>query len=155
MNRSFARIARGASALIAVAALFCGLSTARLHAQMFQAVYGGGVAPGEAGRGGVKAVSSGGFIDAGESFSASNPNSDIYVVRTDNAATLAWSYTYSIGANDSATDIIECTNGDFVIVGVTDNIGSGCAPSRDIFLLRIDNCGRVLWVNTYGTPDVE
>jgi hypothetical protein len=152
MNRSLVRIARGALAAVALLALFCGLAIVPAHAQRFQRSYGGGGAPGEEGRGGVTAVSTGGFIATGVSTTGIAAGSDIYVVRTDNTGALVWSSTYSIGNTDEANDIIECANGDFVIVGYTDNVNSGCPPSRDIFLLRIDPCGRVLWVNTYGTP---
>jgi hypothetical protein len=149
MNYTSTCFKRRFGALIVAALLFCGLGATNAAAQMFQSTFGGG--GGEAGRGGASAVlATGGFIAAGESFSVSVPNSDIYVVRVDNIGKLAWSNTYSIGNNDSATDIIECSNGDFVVCGVTDNIGTPCPATHDVFLMRLDQCGHVLWVETYG-----
>jgi len=62
-----------------------------------------------------------------------------------------WQAVYSIGLNDSATDIRECANGDFIITGHTDTLFDG--KSHDIFLLRIDAIGNALWSKVYGTPD--
>ncbi|MDB5034011.1 MAG: hypothetical protein JWQ98_1252 [Chlorobi bacterium] len=132
--------------------LAAGGGTAR--AQTFQYVFGGPQA--EAGRGGVRPVKEGGYVAAGESFSQ-NQNADIYVVRTDNTGALAWSFTYDIGGNDSATDIEELVDNTttigFVVCGVTQNTRANpmCTiPSRDIFIMRIDRCGNVMWVKTYG-----
>lgn len=131
--------------------LFC-IGAAAAHAQRFQYEYGG--ADREGGRGGVHAASDGGFIAIGETFTPSGgPTSDIYLVRTNNDGSLAWSRTYAIAGNDSATDIEELPGGDgYIVTGVTDNNDpNACRRNRDLFLLRLDRCGRVLWVDTYGT----
>lgn len=141
------------SSLALGALLVCTGGTAL--AQRFQYEYGGGNP--EAGRGGVRPLRDGGYIAVGETFSTSSGTSDIYLVRTNNDGSLAWSRNYDLGGNDSATDIEEVRlddQGGFIITGVTENPW-GCERMRDAFLLRIDPCGKVIWVDTYGTKETD
>ncbi|MDB5033016.1 MAG: lipoprotein [Chlorobi bacterium] len=160
MMRKFTRFCLMAGSLLATAIM--GSSASR--AQLFEYTYGGPSCA-EAGRGGAKQVSTGGYIAAGETYSTSTNcvTSDIYLVRTNNDGSLAWSMTYNIGKNDSATDVEEVLhdpsgNSGYVITGVTDNsspLHSPCAPSRDVFILRVDKCGAVIWVQTYGRSTLD
>lgn len=145
--------------VIAMALLLSITGASDLMAQRFEGVYGG-VGCREAARAGTREVREGGYIAAGETFAtdANCSSSDIYVVRTDNLGNLVWSMRYDIGVNDSALDIEEVVidpTGGFIITGVTDNSGGLCPASRDIFLLRIDRCGEVLWVQTYGEANLD
>ena len=143
--------------MAAVGFVICIGGGADLLAQRFEGVYGG-VGCRESARGGTRPVREGGYIAAGETFATDGNcgSSDIYVVRTDNQGNLLWSMRYDIGLNDSALDIETVSldpAGGYIITGVTDNItgaGGACPASRDIFLLRIDRCGTVIWVKTYG-----
>jgi hypothetical protein len=146
------------SAICLCAVLAC-LGGNQALAQRFQYHYGG--VNSEAGRGGVHPVSEGGYIAVGESFTPSGGAiSDIYVLRTNDDGTRAWSQTYNIGGNDSATDVEEVRDAagafdGFIICGVTEVTEDPCNRSRDIFLLRIDRCGVVNWVNTYGLKETD
>ena len=106
----YARLKSVASNMLSLAgagALLFGLSASDAQAQKFEYTYGGPLCS-EAGRGGVQQVSQGGYITAGESFSPEDcATSDIYIVRTNNDGSLAWSQTYDIGGNDSAADVQE------------------------------------------------
>lgn len=141
--------------LAGAVALMAGPGSSEARAQMFEYTYGD-ISNAEAGRGGVQAVygGGGGYVAVGESFSPSGgANADIMIVRTHPDGSEAWTRTYDIGGNDSATDIQEVRynpNGEhgFIITGVTD--ASDCKGSRDLFLLRVDICGRVMWFHTYG-----
>jgi len=145
--------------MVALAMLLAVAGGTRAYGQIFQYEYGG--TREEAGRGGVRAVTSeGGYVAVGESFTPSGLTSDIYLLRTNGDGSRLYSYTYNIGGNDSALDIEEVvTNGSFdgfIITGVTDNIDPyGCGRTRDIFLLRVDRCGKVMWVNTYGSHESD
>lgn len=145
MNRKQLRMARYSFAGVLLAVLI-GAVGARLHAQTFEYYYGT-TGCNEAGRGGVRPVTIGGYIAAGETFGRVDDcsESDIYVVRTDDRGARLWEYFYDLGGNDSALDIIECENGEFVVTGVTENkLQADCETSREIFLLRLDRCGKVV-----------
>ncbi|MBK8910164.1 MAG: T9SS type A sorting domain-containing protein [Chlorobi bacterium] len=99
----------------------------------------------------------GGYISVGYSTweeDSSNPN-DVYVVRTDNNGNKIWENTYDIGgANgiDAGRSLIELSdNTGFMITGITD-LGTG---NFDIFLMKIDCDGGVLWTRTYGGAQEE
>lgn len=148
-------------AVIGVMALFWAGDSSDAQAQTFEHTYGATCS--EAGRGGVQPVTNGrGYVAVGESFSSSQcAGSDVYIIRTNTDGTPAWTKTYDIGGNDSATDIQEVMIdpagwGGFIITGVTENRNSErCRPSRDLFLLRVDGCGNLLWLRTYGTYETE
>jgi len=76
-------------------------------------------------------------------------------VRTDNNGTKIWENTYDVnGANgaDAGNSIIELTDGSgFVVVGNTDL----WAANLDIFLMKIDCDGGVVWTRTYGGAGEE
>lgn len=129
-------------------------------AQRWEDIYGGPNCV-ETGHNGVRRATEGGYIAVGETFSSTatctSTNSDIYVVRTNNHGALAWSKSYNIGRIDKGTDIEEVLTASgapdgFVITGYTNhgNSGDNCPQSFDILILRIDRCGNVQWVRTYG-----
>ena len=95
-----------------------------------------------------------GYIAVGTSTSLS-ANGDVYVVRTNNAGASVWEKTYDIGdagRADIGMSIVELADGSgFAITGTTD---LGLA-NYDVFILKIDCQGGLVWVNTYGTTDQE
>ncbi len=155
MKTMINRIARGLFCLLCTGAgaLIPEVGGNRADAQVFRYHYGDGAASRyEAGYGGVQPVSSGGYIAAGTTETASGgTDRDIYVVRTNNDGTLAWSKGYDIGHNEAATDIRECANGDFIVTGYTDTSETCCSRSS-IFLMRLNPTGTVLWAKLYGRP---
>ncbi|HVZ41719.1 MAG TPA: hypothetical protein VHI13_20730 [Candidatus Kapabacteria bacterium] len=126
--------------------------TASSHAQsIFQSTYGGKLE--DAARGGTIRTSDGGILTVGESRSFSpGGDYDVYVVKTDACGNLQWSATYDIGrgGDDFGRKVRETVDGNFVIVGSTNN-NAGCSSKYpDIFVLNIDGKGSVNWANTYG-----
>jgi len=108
----------------------------------------------------VKVSGGGGYIFAGQSRSTGAPCgvTNIYVARiSDNPGGLPlWANTYRIGGPGSscaARCVAECANGDFIVTGVTDNLG-GC-HQNDLFLMRLTSGGSVIWAKTYGTANPE
>lgn len=148
--------------LIAAAVILLGSATlyTGLHAQTFQYHYGNPQCR-DAGRSVVRAISpDGGYLTVGESFSGAGcDNADLYVVRFNADGSRRWSQIYNLQGLDSATDVVACVNGDFVITGST----TGSTGSRDLFLLRISPLGAILntyvfgWSNTddYGWDVIE
>ncbi|MEZ4783572.1 MAG: T9SS type A sorting domain-containing protein [Candidatus Kapaibacterium sp.] len=149
----------------------CGIliSVTGLQAQPWEYVYGGpscvdgGEAVTNAGVVTTPCAYQAGYMSVGWTYSTAtsscNATEDIFIVRTNQNGGVDWEKSYDIGGNDHAYDVKECANGDFIIVGTTDNTPpaeeSNCfgstASTYDIFLMRIDPCGTVLWLETYGT----
>ncbi|HVZ38504.1 MAG TPA: T9SS type A sorting domain-containing protein [Candidatus Kapabacteria bacterium] len=139
-------------AAIGVTAVAFALGAPQLLAQRFQFLYGTGTAV-ETGIHGVKQCASGGYVAVGESFCCGSPHA-AYVVRTNAAGVPIWQMVYKFGSADRATDVVELANGDFAVCGTTDN-PNGCAPSRDIFIMRINSAGALVNVSTYGSPNAD
>jgi len=99
----------------------------------------------------------GGYISVGFSTWGEDSNNlnDVYVVRIDNNGNKIWENTYDIGgANgmDDGRSIIELSdNSGFMITGTTD-LGTS---NLDIFLMKIDCDGGVMWTRTYGGAEEE
>lgn len=125
-------------------------------AQTFESVHGGPKCV-ETGHS-VAVVKQGGYISVGETFSANCSDADIFIVRSTDDGRQHWALGYDIGGDDVATSVKEVHNsptgqGGFIITGYTDNLnGAKCHPSRDMFAMRIDECGRLIWLWTYGHP---
>ncbi|HVZ38655.1 MAG TPA: T9SS type A sorting domain-containing protein [Candidatus Kapabacteria bacterium] len=140
--------------IAAPAILFMLASLFTAHAQHFQTLVGSSSCR-ETGLGGAVQLANGGYIACGSStfngVSCGLPHA--YVVKVDANGALVWDNVYSIGMVDSAIQIIEGANGDYLFCGSTQPIGSGV---RDMFLIRIDTNGTVLnaiTINMGGDED--
>jgi hypothetical protein len=136
------------------------LLSAGAYAQQWESAYGDSLKE-ETARNGVRPVTEGGYVSVGDTKSLLLNQNDIYVVRTDNHGVLAWARSYDIGPDDAGTDIEEvrdaqgATDG-FIITGYTNHrSGSPCGTTYNVFLLRIDRCGNVVWQRTYGEIDFD
>jgi len=157
MHAASKRITSALTFMICAGFLLIGAGSSTLFAQRFESTFGGPQC-GATGYGGVQHVSTGGYIAVGES--ASDPdggctNMNVYVVRTEEDGSLAWSRTYDFGGDDHGFSIREVKydpsgQGGFIITGYTEK--SVCGES-DLLLLRISSCGDEIWANTYGDPN--
>ncbi len=94
-----------------------------------------------------------GYIIAGfsQSFSADN-DFDVYVIKTDVDGTLVWQEVYDHGDRQFGYEIIETTEGDFVIVGKIDETPG--LPSK-VYLLKIDRTGKEIFHRVYASNGME
>ena len=97
---------------------------------------------------------SGGFAVAStyKNMTAATPNFDFLVTRIANDGSVLWNRSYSgpeqnntNWVSDYGRSIVECTNGDFVLAGVTITIVGG----SDVWLFRVDSNGAKIWDRTY------
>ncbi len=95
------------------------------------------------------AVSTGGFALVGRT----GYGERVWLVRTDEDGNHLWNETYGSSA-DHGHWIVECSDGGFAIVGDTSSHEShGVSP--DIWLLRTDASGTLLWENNFGDDDPD
>jgi hypothetical protein len=94
----------------------------------------------------------GGYAVVGYSGSTGAKQEDIYLVRTDPHGEVLWSKTYGGEGSDNGWAIMETGDGGFLITGFTNSYGAG---EMDIYLLRLDSGGVLLWEKTYGGPESE
>ncbi|MEO6668119.1 MAG: hypothetical protein ABIN36_01500 [Ferruginibacter sp.] len=79
--------------------------------------------------------------------------SDGWVVKLDTAGNIIWQHSYGGTANDGFTTIISTTDNGFLCVGYTEsNDGdvSGYHGGGDIWIVKINGAGTILWSRCYG-----
>ncbi len=112
--------------------------------ETFQQTYGGsGYDAGEA----VRQTTDGGYIVAGYTQSYGSGGSDFWLLKTDALGKELWTQTYGGSAGDIAYDVQQTTDGGYILVGITWNLGNGMG---DAWLLKTDRDGNELWAKTYG-----
>ena len=111
---------------------------------MWSKTFGGSGA--DAGRS-IYPTNDGGFIIAGYTFSFGAENSDIYLLKTDADGNELWSKTFGGSGWEYAYSVIQTSDSGFLIAGYTTSKGAGC---KDVYVIKTDNQGNLLWDKTYG-----
>jgi uncharacterized repeat protein (TIGR02543 family) len=97
---------------------------------------------------------SGGYILAGTSmgYDASNQG-DIWIMKLDNSGSMQWQKRYGTDSGGEQSCAIEQTgDGGYIVSGTTNAFGTS---NGDIWLLKLDAAGDILWEKTYGSTWVE
>jgi len=81
-----------------------------------------------------------------------NPK-DIYVLRIDASGNVLWSRTYGGSQGDWVSSVLATPDGGLLLVGGTKSFGTG--GTKDIYLLRLNAAGDVVWSRTYGGSDTD
>jgi len=70
----------------------------------------------------------------------------MYIIKLDSVCTVQWSKSMGETYNDNANSIIQTTDGSYVITGTTYSYGT----DGNIYLVKINSGGTVLWCKTIG-----
>jgi hypothetical protein len=89
----------------------------------------------------LKTLPDSGFIIAGVK------GSDVYLIRTDANGDTVWTRTYGGSGNDFANSLIPTADGGYAIAGATNSYGAG---ESDVYLIKVDAQGNLLWSKTFG-----
>jgi hypothetical protein len=96
----------------------------------------------------VQQTSDGGFIIAGETDSFGAGNGDVYLIKTDPNGNSLWQKTFGGSSSlDEAFSVQQISDGSFIIAGYTSSFGAG---SGDVYLIKTDPNGNLLWQRTFG-----
>ncbi|MBN2381790.1 hypothetical protein JXQ70_02820 [bacterium] len=82
-----------------------------------------------------------GFIAAGSS------NDDIWLVKLTADGSLSWQYLYGGTSTESVGYVRQTWDEGYIVAGTTSSYGAG---AEDVFVLRLDSTGSVIWSKTYG-----
>ncbi len=80
------------------------------------------------------------------------PGENMYLLCVDSNGNVNWDFAYGGNLRDVGHTVHVCADGGFVIGGATESFGSGDA---DMWILRTDYRGYVVWNKTYGASGWE
>ena len=100
----------------------------------------------------VRQTTDGGYIIAGGTYSFGTGLADFYVIMTDSMGDTLWTRTYGGSSNDFASSVQLTVDGNYVVVGNTASFG---AETGDMYLIKINSAGDILWTMIYGGPDSD
>ncbi len=95
----------------------------------------------------VKQTNDNGFIIAGVTDSFGAGGYDVFLIKTNSIGDTLWTKTYG-GLNDDYAESIDLTaDGGYIITGYSYSFGAGY---DDVYLIKADSIGNILWTKTYG-----
>jgi len=95
----------------------------------------------------VQQTSDGGYIIAGLTYSFGTSGGDVYLIKTDSLGGVVWDTTYGGILYDAGHSVQQTSDDGFIIGGHTSSFGAGLG---DVYLIRTDSLGTVLWDTTHG-----
>lgn len=87
-----------------------------------------------------------GFIILGDVWDGGNQRLGMYMSSIDTEGTEVWSKQFGTNMRDNGFCIIETNNGNFILLGYS----RGFETSGDIYIVRTDHQGNLIWENNYG-----
>jgi len=97
----------------------------------------------------IQLTNDNGYIVAGETYSFGSGNADFWIFKIDGNGNLisGWPKLYGGSGYDTARAIQQTADGGYIVAGETSSFGAG---NSDIWLLRLNSNGEVIWQKTYG-----
>jgi len=97
-------------------------------------------------------TSDGGYALAGYTYSSGAGNADVYLVKLDSVGNMLWSKTYGGTGVDMGFSVVQTSDGGYAIGGETNSYGAG---NYDVYLVKTNSNGNMLWNKTYGGTTVD
>lgn len=95
----------------------------------------------------------GNYLILGSIIPTSQTNKNIYIAKVDTSGSLLWEKTFNSVDYIVGNDIIQNLDGTFIIAGI--RIIASTTPNTDIYIVKIDSNGNVIWTQTFGSSKQE
>ncbi|HLG35447.1 MAG TPA: T9SS type A sorting domain-containing protein [Bacteroidia bacterium] len=95
----------------------------------------------------VEQTADGGYIIGGLTAVSIPGNWNFYIVKTDSSGNYLWSKSFGGTGSEDCRSIKQTTDGGYIMTGMESSNGPGAG---DVFVVRTDSNGNLLWSNTYG-----
>ena len=101
----------------------------------------------------LEACKDGGYVLAGVTTTEAEGSWDFWLCRVTEEGELLWMNPYGGPEEDwPLSGVVETADGGFVAVGGTKSFGAG---DKDMWLVKVDSAGNMVWNKTYGTDGTD
>jgi len=97
-------------------------------------------------------TSDGGYLMFGPTTSFAIGGQDAWLVKTDVNGNMLWNRNYGGTGNEFCVYVIQTSDGGYAFCGAENSFGAG---GTDVWLVKTDATGNMLWQKTYGGPNNE
>ena len=91
-----------------------------------------------------------GYVVAGSTSGFGDGMSDVYLTKISKTGNVIWQQAIGGAGVEKGNSVIQTPDSGFAVVGYTNSSGNG---GYDVYLVRTDKNGKVLWAKTYGGTD--
>jgi len=99
----------------------------------------------------VQQTTDGGYIVVG--FTAPlGGEGDVYLIKTDENGDTMWVRGYGGSGSEGAESVRQTMDGGYTVTGGTNSFGAG---GHDMYLIKTDSLGNMLWTRTYGSNSFD
>jgi len=95
----------------------------------------------------IQQTTDGGYIVAGWTNSFGSGYTDVYILKLNAKGEVEWQKTFGGERDDEANSIQQTTDGEYIVAGWTNSLGSG---EQDVYILKLNSNGEVEWQKTLG-----
>jgi hypothetical protein len=100
----------------------------------------------------VQQTTDGGYVIAGYTASVGAGHYDYCLIKTDSNGDTLWTQTFGGTGEDYCKSGQQTTDGGYILAGQTSSFGAGYT---DIYVVKTNASGEILWQQTYGVDDFE
>jgi triacylglycerol esterase/lipase EstA (alpha/beta hydrolase family) len=100
----------------------------------------------------IRNTNDGGYIVSGWTKSFGVGYSDILIIKLNSSGNIQWAKTYGGKSNDNIWDIINTSDGGYILGAETYSFGAG---DEDLLIIKLDSSGNTTWAKTYGGTQYE
>jgi len=95
----------------------------------------------------IQQTSDGGYIVAGDTWSFSIGEGDIWILKLSSTGAIEWQRSYGGGDYDYARCIKQTSDGGYIVGGSTFSFGAG---EKEFWILKLNSAGDIEWQHRYG-----
>jgi hypothetical protein len=100
----------------------------------------------------VEQTSDLGYILVGDTWSGLSGRLDVWILKLSASGSIEWQRTYGGAGDDTAQSVHQTPDGGYIVAGYTASFGD---PDYDMWVLKLDSNGGIVWEYAYGADNQE